>query len=170
MNVYLIGYRGTGKTSLGRAIAIQLKKDFVDTDDLIVEKSGMNIPEIFSLQGEEVFRDIESGILKEISERKDLIVSTGGGIIEKEENRRLIKKTGHCIYLKADTDTIFSRISEDKNRPALTTSTGKDEIKVMLDKRNHWYEELAQLTLDTAQFKISECVDMILDFLKRQGA
>lgn len=162
MNVYLIGYRGTGKTSLGRILSIKLNQIFVDTDDLIVESEGMLIPEIFKQKGEEYFREIEHNILEDISQRNDMIIATGGGMVIREDNRDLLKNTGTCILLTADPEIIFQRISGDKNRPSLTNHKSElDEIKTMLDRRNNWYLETAQLSIDTGKNDIKTCIQLI---------
>ena len=170
MNIYLIGYRGTGKTTLGRALGTELKHQFVDIDELIVEKSGMTIPQIFEKQGEGRFRDIKSEMLNGISKEQNLVVATGGGIIEREENRKILKNSGMIIYLKASADVIYQRIGGDTNRPALTQKSEKDEITHMLDKRKLIYEDLANYTLDTESHNLQECLNLIVPFiLKKEG-
>ncbi len=169
MNIYLVGYRGTGKTALSRAVALHMERLFVDTDELIVESEGMSVPEIFASEGEPRFRELETSILSELATRDDLVVATGGGIIGSEENRDIIKKTGLCIYLKASPDVIYSRISGDANRPALTQKSEREEIVTMLEKRKAWYEEVSQMNIDTGENNIRQCLDQITSFIQSQG-
>lgn len=166
MNVYFIGYRGSGKSSLGRFVALELGRDFVDTDELIVEREGMIIPSIFQDLGEDYFRKVESEILEEISSKKDLVVSTGGGIVLAEKNRKIIRDTGFCIYLTASVDVIYSRIAGDPNRPQLTDKPAREEIEFMLEKRKAFYEETANLTIDTGKLNFKKAAEAILDKIK----
>ncbi len=168
MNVYLIGYRGTGKSSLGRFIALELERDFVDTDELIVEREGISIPVIFQDLGEDYFRKVETEILEEISAHGNLIVSTGGGIILSEKNRKIMKDTGYCVYLTAPVDVIHSRISGDPNRPKLTDKPAYEEIEFMLKKRKPFYEEAADLTVDTGEMNFKTAAETILTNVKKE--
>ncbi len=168
MNIYLIGYRGTGKTTLGRALGMELKHRFIDIDELIVEKAGLTIPEIFEQQGEKSFRDMETEILKEVSQDKNLVIATGGGIIEREENRSVLKKNGFIIYLTASPDTIYQRIGGDTNRPALTQKSEKEEITHMLKKRAPLYEELATYSINTGSDNLQKCLDIIIPLIQKQ--
>lgn len=168
MNIYLIGYRGTGKTSLGRILSLKLKRRFVDTDDLITEREGMTIPQLFSEKGEEFFRQAEHEIIEELSERKDLIVATGGGIVIRDDNREILKSTGYCILLTAEPEIILTRIGGDKNRPALTDHQSElDEITAMLNKRKDWYHDVANTVVNTGDNGIKSCVNNILEHLSQ---
>ncbi len=166
MNIYLVGYRGTGKTTIGKILAKKLNKTFVDTDELIENRKRKKIEQIFRENGEEYFRKIEHLILKEISSLKNQIVSTGGGIVIKEENRKIIKESGITIYLKADKETIYNRIKFDKNRPSLTDKDPLSEIEYLLEKRKPYYEEIADIEIDTSKTSINDSVNEIINRLK----
>lgn len=169
MNLYLIGYRGTGKTTLGRALSIQLKMDSVDMDDLLVENLGMTIPDIFKNKGEAFFRNEESRLLKELSVREDLVVSTGGGVIILPENREILRSSGTCVWLQASVEQIYQRIAGDANRPALTEHQSQlEEIRSMLNTREPWYRETAHLVLDTEKMGIQACVESIMKITTRE--
>ena len=169
MNIYLIGYRGTGKTTLGRALSRKFRRKFVDLDLLIEEREGRKIEEIFAKDGEKYFRDIEHKVLSEIARQSDLIVSTGGGIVILPENREIIKSTGITIYLTADDKTIYKRIKNDKNRPPLTSKPPLEEVHHLLSIRKPFYEELADITIDTSVSNIEDCSKKIIEFIKIKG-
>jgi shikimate kinase len=169
VNLYFIGFRGAGKTTIARMVAHKLNKDFCDMDALIEKKENKSIEKIFSLYGEEYFRKLESDVLKEIAGMSGLVVSTGGGIIIREENRRLIKQTGFVIYLYADKDVIFERIKSDKNRPPLTNLPLTEEIEKLLEIRTPFYEEIADFKIDTSEKKLEECVNLVLSILEKRG-
>lgn len=168
MNIYFVGYRGTGKSALGRYIALEMAKDFVDTDELIVEREGLSIPVIFQDLGEDYFRKIESEVLEEVAARNDLIVSTGGGIILSDKNRKILKETGYCIYLTASVELIHSRIAGDPNRPSLTDKPAYDEIAFMLEKRKPFYEETADFTVDTGKLNFKTASAEILEQIRKE--
>ncbi len=168
MNIYLIGFRGSGKTTLGKILAKELKKDFVDIDKLIEKRESKSIAEIFKEKGEEYFRKVETTILKEVASNDNQIVSTGGGIVISEENRKIIQENGISIYLTADTETTYKRIKFDNNRPQLTDKDPIEEIKFLIEKRKPLYEKLANYTIDTSKFKIEECVKKIKEFILKE--
>jgi shikimate kinase len=163
--LFLIGYRGTGKTVLGKRTARKLGKQFVDTDDLIVKIAKKTIPEIFSQDGEEKFREIETLALKKASEKENVVISCGGGIITREKNFPLLKKGIVCL-LKADPKTIFNRIYNDNNRPPLTDKDPFEEIVHMLEKRKELYEKAKDFEINTANNSIEDCVELILKKLE----
>ncbi len=169
MNLYLIGFRGSGKTVLGKIISEKCDMTFIDTDNLTAGKEGISIPEIFKKYGEEYFRKIESGILEEISKKNNQVVSTGGGIILKEKNRDIIKKTGYCVFLHADPEILFNRIRGDKNRPALTGLPLKEEILEVLKTREPLYLDIGQIIVDTGKYGIEKSVEIILDAIKKKN-
>jgi shikimate kinase len=150
-NLYLIGYRGTGKTTLGKIIAEKLGKNFVDTDDLIVELAGKSIPKIFEEDGEEKFREIETEALKKASEKEDYVIACGGGIIVKERNFKFLK-TGIVCLLTASEETIYKCIFEDGNRPSLTDKDPRTEIHEVLEFRKPLYEKASDFEVSTDGF------------------
>lgn len=147
-NLYLIGYRGTGKTTIGLIVADILQKEFVDTDELIVQIAKKTIPEIFSEYGEEKFREYETNALKIASEKENAIISCGGGIIVKERNFEYLKKGIVCL-LNSSEDIIYKRIYKDKNRPALTDKDPRQEIHDVLEFRMPLYKKAADFEINT---------------------
>jgi shikimate kinase len=162
MNIYLLGYRGSGKTTLGKALAREMGLLFVDSDEMVVKKANASIPEIFERQGESGFRERESEVLKEIASSGHQVVSTGGGIVLLEKNRELIRKTGRSVYLFSKPETIYQRIYGDRNRPALSGLSLKEEIVANIEVRAPFYEELSDLKVDTER-SVLECVKEIKD-------
>jgi shikimate kinase len=141
--IYLIGYRATGKTTVGRELAYLLRWQFIDADVLIEERAGKSIREIFAQEGEAGFRDRESELLREVSNRQDHVIATGGGIILREENRKLLKETGFVVWLTATAPTLWERIQADTTtlarRPNLTVG-GLAEIESLMEARLPLYE------------------------------
>jgi shikimate kinase len=168
MNIYLIGYRGSGKSTLGRMISPLLNFTFMDIDKLIAEQEKRSIPEIFANSGEQYFRKKESEILNRLSGKNRMVVATGGGIILVKENRDLMSKTGYCIYLKADSKTLLSRIQGDKDRPPLTDLPLSREIDHLLSIREPLYEEIARITIDTGILSTEQCINIIIDDFKKR--
>jgi shikimate kinase len=172
MSIILIGYRGSGKTSAGRTLARRLGWDFVDTDQVIVEKSGMTIREIFTRDGEPGFRALETQAIRSVIRREKTVIALGGGAVLRLPNRRLIKNSGHpVVYLSADPSTLFSRINGDTgtatNRPALTNLGGTiDEVRQVLESRLPLYREVATLQIGVDQLSVDQVVDQIAATLK----
>jgi shikimate kinase len=159
-NLFLVGYRGTGKTVLGKMVAKKIGLSFVDTDELIVKLAGKKIPEIFAEDGEEEFRRIETEALKIASNELGKVISCGGGIVTKERNHLLLKQGIVCL-LKADAKTIYERIYSDSNRPSLTNKNPFDEIVHLLDVREPLYQKVKDFEVNTTQSKES-CVKQII--------
>lgn len=138
-NIALIGMPGVGKTTIGKAIAEKTGKKFTDTDELITEKAEMSIPDIFAKYGEEKFRDIESGVLEEISKKSGYVIACGGGIVLRKENRRYLTQNSTVVFLKRD----LSLLARD-GRP-LSANT---DLCAMYDRRLPFYADAADITLD----------------------
>ncbi|MDA7922111.1 shikimate kinase [Verrucomicrobiales bacterium] len=155
-NLILIGFMGTGKTSVGMRVAKSLGFTFVDTDQLIVEKAGKPIPKIFEEDGEPVFRKIETDVLRESLTQENQVISTGGGIVTNEENRKMLKEAGYTIWLQAGPDTIYDRVSRNKNRPLLQTEDPKATILQMLADRNQSYCDSMDLAIKTDELTLEE--------------
>lgn len=162
MNLYFIGYRGTGKTTLAKTLSRRTGSPYADTDAMVVEREKKSVPDIFRDNGEGYFRGLEKQALQEASRMNGAMVSTGGGIVLAEENRKLMRSTGKCVYLRADPQVIYKRTSGDHNRPSLTGSPLLEEILALLRDREPLYAELSDLTLDTGVLKIEECIQALL--------
>lgn len=170
MNIVLIGYRGTGKTSVGKKLAEKLDRRFTRTDELIIKKAGMSIPKIVDNYGWDVFRNIESEVVKEVSKKDNWIIDTGGGVVLKRINVENLKKKGMLILLKADIKTIIDRIKYDKERPSLTgRKSFIEEIEEVLKQRSKKYEEAADYTIDTTRLTVDEVTYRITAFLTQKG-
>lgn len=165
MNVYLIGYRGVGKSTVAPALATRLGWSWLDLDDELERRAGMSIAEIFRAEGESAFRDLEESVLAEASGRDHQVVATGGGVIGRPANRERLAK-GHVVWLTATPATILARISGDQStaarRPNLTLAGGLAEIERMLETREPLYGSLADQVLDTETTSRDELVDAIL--------
>jgi len=163
--ILLIGYRATGKTSVARILSALSSWSWLDADDIIEERAGCTIAEIFAKQGETAFRDLEAEILAELVERPNLIVATGGGAPVRESNRDLIRKAAAVVYLTATPETIFRRMYGDattaERRPSLTDKDPMEEICSLLQVRKPIYESLATLTLATDELTPEQLAEKI---------
>ena len=148
LNVVLIGFMGCGKTTLGRGLAAKLGFRFVDMDELIVQKAGMPIPEIFAASGEAGFRKLESDVLQELHGSEHCVVSTGGGVVTIPENIPLLKALGYVIFLNVPERTLFDRISRNQDRPLLRTANPRQTMHDLLEARMPLYQSAADLDLD----------------------
>lgn len=150
--IYLIGYRATGKTTVGRVLADLLRWNFIDADVYLESQAGKTIRDIFQEEGEASFRDRESLNLKELSQRQDHVIATGGGIILREENRQRMKETGFVVWLTATAPTLWARIQADsttlERRPNLTVG-GIEEVETLLEARLPLYEMGCDLRIST---------------------
>lgn len=169
MNIILIGFRGTGKTAVGRILAQRLGKKSIDADEYLEQKEGRTIKDIFAEGGEKLFREIESKIIAELCLLDDKIIATGGGAILREENVRRLKKNGIVILLETDVDTIYKRICGDKQtlqrRPNLTNRGEYQEIECLLEYRKPLYDRTADFILNTTNISISDAANKIITFI-----
>lgn len=168
MSIVLIGYRGSGKTTLGRLLAQRLLIEFVDCDDLIVAKAGKSIREIFSQDGEKTFRDLETQVLREVLSRPDHVIGLGGGAVVREENRKILSGAGHTVvHLYCQPEELLRRIQQDPgtsdNRPNLTSlGGGIEEIRTLLSQREPIYRSAMTAELDVTHLTPDEAVVRIL--------
>lgn len=153
-SIFLIGYRGCGKTTVAKLLAERAGWTWLDADAYLEEKFALAIRAIFAAEGESGFRDKESQILREIARLTQHIIATGGGIILRDENRRLLKSAGTVVWLKASAATLWQRIVGDhtthERRPDLAGG-GFDEVVELLQQRESLYEQCADLTVDTEE-------------------
>ena len=170
LNLFLIGYRCTGKTTVGRSLAQKLCRSFVDTDSLLVTQQRMSIKEIVDAQGWEGFRGLEHVILKEVSTSDEQVVATGGGIVLNDENVMLMKKSGKIIWLRARLETVKARLLQDKStqdfRPALTLNDNISEIEETMLSREPLYIMAMDFYVDPDERDIREIGDFIIEKLK----
>lgn len=163
MHLALIGYRGSGKSALGKRLSEKLKLPFLDTDARIVDNCGCSIPEIFRDHGEDYFRMKESEVIAGLKDMGDAVVSTGGGAVLREENRHALRTTSYCVYLTAAPEVLFERIKGDGNRPALTALPPMEEVRKLLAVRDPLYRETAHLVVDTGTRDIGTCENIIIE-------
>ena len=163
MNIVLIGYRGTGKSTVGRLLAARLGRELVSTDAETVKRAQRTIPEIVAQEGWEYFRDLESDICRELASRDHLVIDTGGGAILCAQNVEALKKDGILFWLTASVETIAKRIGGNNQRPSLTgTKSFVDEIEDMLRERTPKYQAAADHSIATDDRSINQLVETLL--------
>lgn len=165
-NIVLTGIMGAGKTTVGKALAEILSDyDFIDADDVIVEKSGLTIPEIFAKYSEEYFRYLETSVLRELSEKEGLVIALGGGAFENPENRKNLKQGSKVIYLKGTPEELFNRIKSDTNRPLLQCDNPQEKLADLLEQREPNYLQ-ADIVIDTDGKDVEDIAQEIAELLK----
>ena len=151
----LLGFMGSGKTTIAR----KLDSDFVDMDALLEDRLGMPIARFFEEKGEVAFRQLEEEVLADLL-KTDKVISTGGGIVISPRNRDLLKQNPENIYLKADFETLYQRISADKdNQRPLFLNNSKEDLAAIFDERQAWYEEVASRVVDVARLSPEEIIE-----------
>lgn len=163
MNIVLIGYRGTGKSTVGKLLAARLGRELVSTDAEIIKRAKRTIPEIVTQEGWEYFRNLESDICRELASRDKLVIDTGGGAILRTQNVEALKKNGTVFWLTASVETIGKRIGGDNQRPSLTGAKSfVDEIQDVLRERTPNYQAAADHTIATDDRSINQLVETLL--------
>ena len=151
----LLGFMGAGKSTIARNLA----PDFVDMDTLIEERLGMSIARFFEEKGEAVFRQVEEEVLADLL-KTDKVISTGGGIVISPRNRDLLKQNPENIYLKADFETLYQRISADKdNQRPLFLKNSKEGLAAIFKERQVWYEEVVTKVIDVSKLSPEEIIE-----------
>lgn len=164
-NLILIGFMGTGKSTIGRQLSKTLGYPVIDTDQRIEQDTNTSIADLFSTYGEDHFRTLETELLKELIAEKTHkhIISTGGGIIVREENLALLRELGYVIWLVAQPKTILERTSRNQDRPLLNNDDPEGTIRRLLDIRNPLYQNASHLTLETTDLTFSEITTGIIE-------
>lgn len=166
----LIGYRGTGKTSTARLLALRLGWDWVDADVEVELRAGKSIAAIFADDGEPVFRDWESAVLADLAKREQTVVAAGGGVVIREANRAILKSLPHVVWLQARPETAYERIAHDAvsraQRPNLTARGGLAEVVALVREREPWYRECAKLVIDTDDRSPQQAAEEIVAALR----
>ena len=163
MNIVLIGYRGTGKSTVGKILATRLGRELVSTDAEVVKRAELAIPEIVQRFGWEHFRDLESEVCRDLGGRDNLIIDTGGGAVLRQRNVEVLKKNGTLFWLTAEVPTIARRIGGDTQRPSLTgTKSFTEEIQEVLEQRLPKYQAAADHVIATEGRTVEEVVACIL--------
>jgi shikimate kinase len=164
MNLILIGYRGTGKSVAGRIVAQRLKMSYVGMDARIVERAGISIPEIVERHGWPGFRDLESELAAELARQDNLVIDTGGGVIERSKNIAALKVSGRIVWLTASVETIVARIQDDTQRPALVEGkTFTEEVAEVLEARTSKYQNASQYQIATDELTPEQVADKIIE-------
>lgn len=167
MNIVLIGMRGAGKTTVAKILSKKLHRHYIEIDNLIEEKTGKKISDLVKNKGWEYFRDIESQVINDISEKDNCIISAGGGSIIKEENVKALKRHGQIFWLQANIDVLINRIGNDSTRPFLTDANNrKEDMEKTLEKRIMLYQKAADVNVDTENIPAEKVADEILTHLE----
>ncbi|UCB50205.1 MAG: shikimate kinase [Deltaproteobacteria bacterium] len=166
MNIVLIGYRCSGKTVVGKTLARELGRAFLDTDSLIEEIEGCSIETMISTKGWDRFRETEKRLVEEISRRNNLVIATGGGIVMDEENVKNLKQNGWVVCLKGRAEVLKERMAKEQEsgriRPSLTGADPLEEIKEVLRVRKPFYERAGDLVVDTSSLSIGDTAALII--------
>ena len=163
-NIVLVGFMGTGKTTIATKLANALNMRYVSTDDLIEKREKRTINEIFTKSGEDYFRNVESDVVREVAGQDGLVVDTGGGVVIREENLANLKSTGIVICLTADEDAIMERTKKYKHRPLLNVEDPKLKIRTLLAKRAPLYAR-ADHCIDTGKLTVRQAVEKIMAYV-----
>ncbi len=167
MNIVLTGFMGTGKSKIGKRLAKRLGMSYLDTDELIEEREKDSVPAIFKKKGEEYFRRLETKVVKEVALLDNFVISTGGGVVLREGNIRLLKKNALIICLFANPEVILKRTKGDDNRPLLGVNNQKKRIEKLLALRKPYYEK-ADFSVDTSALDSEGVVEEIIEFLEKE--
>lgn len=169
-NVILIGFMGSGKTTVGIRLSYKLKRVVEDTDKLIEKKENVSISEIFSTRGEEAFRKMETACLRELlSSGQERIISTGGGLPTRKENHALLKRLGTVVYLQISPECVWERLKDDTQRPLLQCENPLGKIQELLSKRASLYEEAADIVVNVDGKNMEQVLAEIMEKLEACG-
>lgn len=168
-NILLIGFMGTGKTTVSKELAKKTQMPEIDMDRYIVEYENMSIADIFSQKGEPYFRNLETECLKKILKTKNQIISCGGGVAMKEENVTHMKEGGVTILLSATPETVYERVKDNSERPILNGNMNVEYISGLMNARKPKYEAAADLVIDTDGKKVSDIADEIIKKIQEFG-
>jgi shikimate kinase len=147
-NVFLVGLMGAGKTTVGRVLARRLNLPFVDSDHEIEARTGVSIPTIFEIEGEEGFRRREAQVIEDLTQREALVLATGGGVVLDPANRALLKSGGWVVYINVPPETLYERIRHDRNRPLIQVENPLARLRELYAQRDPLYRAVADLVID----------------------
>lgn len=163
--IYLVGPMGAGKSAVGRQLARALKLDFLDTDDEIERRTGVDIPFIFEKEGEAGFRRREAAVIEELTGYDDLVLATGGGAVGDPENRRLLAARGTVVYLHASVEQQVARTRRGRERPMLAEGDPAQTLRRLFAERDPLYREIADLVVETDRRRVRAVVEEIRERL-----
>lgn len=161
-NIFLIGLMGVGKTTIGKQLAKELQIPFYDSDKVIEESTGVDIPTIFSYEGEQGFRLREQQVIEQLTGLRNIVLATGGGSILREDNREALKNNGFVVYLYCSIDKILHRTKRDSQRPLLQTENPRQRLESLLAQREAFYLECADFKIDSGNTPSKTVVKTIL--------
>lgn len=160
--LFLVGPMGAGKSTLGRHLARILDRPFYDSDRVIEERTGADIPWIFDVEGEEGFRQREEAVISELTELPELVLATGGGVVLREANRRCLHERGTVIYLWTPVEKQLARTRHDRSRPLLQTDNPEEKLQALFRERDPLYREVAHHVVSTASGNMRDIAEEIL--------
>jgi shikimate kinase len=166
-NIFLVGLMGAGKSTVGRILARRLGKRFVDSDHETEKRNGVTIPVIFEIEGEDGFRRREQEVLADLAQEKDLVLSTGGGIVLKPENREVLRNHGFVVYLNARPELLAERTKHDRTRPLLNVEDPLTRLRELYAVRDPLYREVAHAVVETGRGAPQQVVQAILGEISR---
>ncbi len=169
MTISLIGLPGSGKSTVGRQLSRRLQVPFLDSDSVIEQQVGCSIREFFEREGEDRFRDIESGVIEELSRLSKGVLSTGGGAVLRPENRAHLHERTKVVYLNSSPEDLYRRLRHDKNRPLLQVADPLQRLRDLHSQRDPLYRETAHFQVETGRPSVSSLVNMILMQLELGG-
>ena len=146
-NVFLIGMMASGKSTVGRHLAKALNLDFVDSDSVIEDRAGADIPWIFDIEGEERFRDREERVIEELTRRRGVVVATGGGVVLREVNRHRLSERGTVVYLNAPFEALVARAQGNSRRPLLAGEDARERLAQLMEQRGELYAQTADIEI-----------------------
>jgi shikimate kinase len=165
-NIFLVGMMGAGKTTIGKALAKHLGRDFVDTDKLLVERTGVPVATIFEIEGEPGFRRREGAAIAELAAHDNQVVATGGGVVLAADNRAAMRGAGTVVYLRARLESLWERTRHDASRPLLSTPDPRATLAALLAEREPLYRESAHVVVDTGSQSAQTVVARIIAALR----
>ena len=165
-NIVLVGFMGTGKTSVGQKLAARIQMPLIDTDDIITEDSGMDIPDIFARYGETHFRDLESAAVRKAANLENHVISTGGGVVLRESNLDVLKRNGVIFCLTATSEEIWRRVGSETHRPLLQAPNPLGKIEQMLIERRPFYAH-ADYEIPTTGLSLTVVTDKIVEIFRQ---
>ena len=164
-NIFLVGPMGAGKSTIGRALAKDLKLEFFDSDEVIEQRAGADIAWIFDIEGEEGFRQREIKIIDELTQKQNIVLATGGGVIISPENRSVLAGRGTVIYLKTSLEQQYERTKRDTRRPLLQTDNLTERLEELRDERQPYYEDLSDVSFETDKLTVKAVANNIVKYL-----
>mgnify|MGYP006272842727 CR=1 FL=1 len=168
MNIVLIGFMGVGKTTVAKILANELSMKFVETDLIIEERAGKSIPEIFNDNGENAFRRIESDVIRAVSNKDNLVISCGGGVVTNNINISNLKKNGKIILLTAREENIINRVKDSEQRPLLNTKEWETTLHNLLVKREPIYKKASDFVIETDELGPEEVADKVASIFEKE--